>query len=216
MSNHLERFEKQLLIEFIMQADGPIVIRSSEPTLLNPILPNTTFLQGQKDEEHNTTYVIPGSSIKGVFRHYMEPTEGSYDDLFGGIRKKGRISFYDAYADLDTVKWRTKHTTEINSYTQGAREGTLNSVQMIERGDFQEVIRITNPLWKEIMSLKRAISAMNEGMIRIGGKQSTGFGCMKIRNITYTLTTYTEELQEQILYKGMHLEELQKAFHKRR
>ena len=120
---------------------GPMLISSGSRNKLHPELPDNTFLMSWDGTQDS--FVIPGSSLKGVLRHYLyqsgcNPLE--VDALFGTAgnqnSKKSRISVSDAYADMKTIETALRHTTALGSVSQSAKGGSLNSMQAVIAGSF--------------------------------------------------------------------------------
>lgn len=70
-------------ISFKLRPDSPISIRSGDNNALNPVLPESRFIRSYRDGEQEI--VIPGSSLKGVFRSRAERLlkEKKVCDIFG-------------------------------------------------------------------------------------------------------------------------------------
>ena len=94
-----EKLERVAIAEFDLIADGPVLVQSGKSNKINPTLPDSSFLRGLYNGEE--TFVIPGSTIKGVIRSYvsdtLDPTKELGDNeisqinkLFGYIGKGNR------------------------------------------------------------------------------------------------------------------------------
>jgi CRISPR-associated RAMP protein (TIGR02581 family) len=69
-------------INFKLRPDSPLSIRSGNSNALDPMLPESNFLRSSKDGIDQV--VIPGSSLKGVFRSRAEKILGDrVCDIFG-------------------------------------------------------------------------------------------------------------------------------------
>ena len=72
-----KKLSNQAHAEFDLCADGPVLISSGKSNKTNPTLPDNTFITGYNiiKESGETSrfenYLIPGSTIKGVIRHYI-------------------------------------------------------------------------------------------------------------------------------------------------
>ena len=87
------RIDRKAIAEFDLCAVGPVIVGSGRSNELDPTLPDMTFLSGNNGEEE--TFVIPGSTIKGVIRHYIGKKINDSDAeefLFGKLGRKGRIA----------------------------------------------------------------------------------------------------------------------------
>lgn len=62
--------KNECIIRFQLEAKSPISIRSGESIELDPTLPDNQFIRSYQDGVYDV--VIPGSSIKGVFRNRVE------------------------------------------------------------------------------------------------------------------------------------------------
>lgn len=88
------RIDRKAIAEFDLCAVGPVIVGSGRSNELDPTLPDTTFLSGNNGEEE--TFVIPGSTIKGVIRHYIGKKINDSDAeefLFRKVRQKGQDCF---------------------------------------------------------------------------------------------------------------------------
>lgn len=193
----------QAQIKFKLSPDGPILVSSGSRNKMRPELPDNTFLMGWDGEQF--AYVIPGSSLKGVMRHYLyvaTRNDNRVDNLFGKLALKSKISVSDAYADMATIKTSIRHSTSINSVSQSAKNGTLNNMQVIIDGIFEENVRLNDVDKEEIALAIKAIDAIENGEIHIGGKISRGFGRMHVSDFNITVACgYDENLQPVIVNK---------------
>lgn len=83
--------KNECIIRFDLKAVSPLCIRSGENIELDPSLPDSQFIRSHHDGEYQV--VIPGSSIKGVFRSRVEKILEGSCNIFGDscakkIRKK--------------------------------------------------------------------------------------------------------------------------------
>lgn len=196
--------------EFILSADGPVLVSAKYSGDLNPTTADAQFLTGQNGSEE--CCVIPGSTLKGVFRSFFETNErykmSNTEDLFGTVKNqedgkayKGRISFHDAYADMSGVRMIIRASTAIAAHTQSAMTGTLNNVLAVEKGDFSAGFTLVNYSDDELLKLLCALNLVNEGFIRIGGRKSRGYGKMAVSSFRLTTTGgYNPDLTEKTGY----------------
>ena len=188
---------------------GPMLISSGSRNKLHPELPDNTFLMSWDGTQDS--YVIPGSSLKGVLRHYLyqsgcNPLE--VDTLFGTAgnqnSKKSRISVSDAYADMKTIETALRHTTALGSVSQSAKGGSLNSMQAVIAGSFSGNIRLSNVNKEEIRLILLALLAVESGEICIGGKISRGFGRVHISDFCMTVSEGYDENSLRPIVKGSY------------
>ena len=191
---------------FTLSAAGPILIADGSSTKLNPELTDSCFLSGA-EADGKTAYVIPGSSIKGVIRHYLYDyiSDEQIDCIFGCVNTgnkiflKSKVSFSDAYADMRTVETVLRTNTKIGFVSQGANQG-LNDALAVRRGDFHCSFRMCNCTAKEMEWLLRALNGFNTGEVCIGGRVSRGFGRARISSFHMTLAKgFTTELKPDVI-----------------
>lgn len=212
------RFEKiicEAYGSFTISADGPMIIRSTVNTKLTPENADAIFIESAVDEKNNA-FLIPGSSIKGVVRHYLtnDYNKKEIEKLFGGISpaEKSKISFSDAFADMSTIKTSMRYQTKIDSISQGASNGSLNSILAVTQGDFKCDYRIRNFSADELELFIRAIKAFDSGELCIGGRISRGYGMVRIKDFNIVLSNgYNENLEPKIILESKNISELEKA-----
>ena len=191
---------KKAIAEFDLCAAGPVIVGSGTSNERDPRKPDNTFLTGHNGIE--TAYVIPGSSIKGVIRHYVHErinNKDQEDKLFGKVRGgawKSKIAFHDAYADMSTIVTSIRYSTAIDPVLQKAKGGSLNNIQTVEKGSFKSGFKLVNYSDKELLLIIEALGAINEGRLRIGGRTSRGYGVMRVENFKMTVTDgYDQNLE---------------------
>ena len=182
----------QTILKFTLSPAGPVLVSSGSANKLHPELPDNTFLMSRNHGEE--TFVIPGSSLKGVIKHYLyriSETDENVDWLFGGAQnknaRKSRVSVADAFADMTTVETSLRHSTALGSVSQSAKSGSLNNLMAVIAGDFAAGIRMKNVTEAEILMILRALQAIEAHEICIGGKISRGFGRMHIKDFQMTV-----------------------------
>lgn len=192
--------------EFVLSADGPVLVSGKFSGDLDPTTADARFLTGQNGSEE--CCVIPGSTLKGIFRSFFETNEryrmSDTEDLFGTVKShddgkayKGRIAFHDAYADMSGVRMIIRTSTAIAAHTQSAMTTTLNNVLAVEKGDFLAGFTLVNYSDDELFYLLCALNLVNEGFIRIGGRKSRGYGKMTVKSFRLTTTEgYNPDLTE--------------------
>ena len=217
---HLKELKREVCGAFTISADGPLLIKSGTSNKTNPALPDALFLTGSDNGKE--TYIIPGSSLKGVIRHYLEDNgilqaeEGG--SLFGkhkGGSLRGRLSLSDAYADMSTVHMIHRTNTALGSVSQSAAAKSLNNTDTLDRGEFRCSFRILNPVGKDVYSLLHALDAMNRHILFIGGRTSKGYGRVSIRDFEMQVVDgFTPMLQPNITANYTDLAEAVSAFRK--
>lgn len=195
-----KKLSNQAHAEFDLCADGPVLISSGRSNKTNPTLPDNTFITGYNiiydsgEKKRFENYLIPGSTIKGVIRHYINE-QLAYPDkdtekLFGKITngaQKSKVKFNDAFAVPETIVTATRYSTAIDPFLQTAKKGTLNNMEVVEKGVFKASFTVKNFSSVEMEKLLLAIFDINTGAVRFGGKRSRGFGQMKVENFKLNL-----------------------------
>jgi len=186
------RFKKicnEAVCSFTITANGPLMIADGSSNRTDPSKPDTCFLTGIVDGER--VYVIPGSSIKGVVRGYVEDMLGKEktEMLFGSEKPaiKSKVSFYDAFADMSTVKTDIRYNTAISAIGQNAVNGSLNSVEALVKGSFPAKLTVKNAEEKELLYILKALRALDTGELCIGGRKSRGYGLVNINDFSLRL-----------------------------
>ena len=223
-------------IKFLLSAQSPVCIRSGENMELDPSLPDLQFIRGMHNGEMNV--VIPGSSIKGVFRSRAEKLlKGScgvfgsdcfnrtrkINDvkerylgncpacrLFGSMSIKSRIEFKDAYPLKDTVVLARRYNVGINRVTGAALTGALYQPEVLEQGTFEVNIYMKNFFLWQLKTILQVIDDINEGFVTFGGLTSRGFGKMSADQVQLFVREYgREESEDFFMEKELSLEEIQ-------
>lgn len=204
------KIDKKVIAEFDLCAAGPVIVGSGRINELDPTLPDITFLSGNNGKEE--TFIIPGSTIKGVIRYYIEKkNKDVVEFLFGKLGQKGRIAFHDAYADMKTVKTSERNQTAIDPVLQAAKNTSLRNLQTVEKGVFKAGFSIVNPTDEELNNIADALDAVRQGIIRFGGSTSRGFGQMNIENFKLTVTKgFDDELNPIVVKQYNSFEEFYK------
>lgn len=181
-------------VEFELCAAGPVLVSSGRSNKTDPTVPDTTFMTGYIGKDHlDECYVIPGSSIKGVLRHHIQDyyiiNDEDAEKLFGKIQggaQKSKIKFYDAFAVPNTIKTTIRYSTKIDPNSQKPINGSLNNMEVVEKGTFKSGFQIKNFTHKEIEALLKSLLDIDSGAVRFGGKVSRGFGQMRIGSFSMT------------------------------
>ncbi|MCX7921554.1 MAG: CRISPR-associated RAMP protein Csx7 [Clostridia bacterium] len=196
----------ECIIRFDLKAESPISIRSGDKLELDPSLPDNQFIRSWHNGEQSV--VIPGSSIKGVFRSraekYMKDScdvfsnkcfreinrkrlaaaKEKYNEscpackLFGNMSLRSRIDFRDAFPVKDTVKMATRHNVGIDRAKGSAKNGALFEPEVLEEGTFEVEIVIKNFFLWQLKVIMQVFNDINEGFVTFGGVTSRGFGKM--------------------------------------
>lgn len=130
--------------------------------------------------------MIPATAIAGVFRHYLSDVG---DKLFGSIDKddnaeKSHISFYDAVESSGTYI-TARDCVRLSEDEKTAEDTGKFDMQAEEPGAvFEAVIELDETGCKYADKVESAVSALNEGILRFGGKSTRGYGQVKI-NVLY-------------------------------
>lgn len=183
----------QTILKFTLSPAGPVLVSSGSANKLHPELPDHTFLMSRNLGEE--TFVIPGSSLKGVIKHYLyriSENDEQVERLLGNPpeadARKSRVSVADAFADMATVQTTLRHSTAIGAVSQSAKSGSLNNMMAVIAGDFAAGIRMKDVTEAEILMMLRALQAIEQQEICIGGKISRGFGRMRIKDFQMTVS----------------------------
>jgi CRISPR/Cas system CSM-associated protein Csm3 (group 7 of RAMP superfamily) len=201
----------QVQMTFSICPAGPLLISDGSGNKMHPELPDSTFLMSWDGAQE--AFVIPGSSLKGVMRCYLEQMKynpHTITCLFGNAdkqnAKKSKISVSDAFADMETVETTLRHSTALGSVSQSAKQGSLRSMQTVTSGSFAGNIRLAKVNKEELQLTLRALQAIENGEICLGGKNSMGFGRVKINQFCMTVSSgYDENLRPVIqgTYDGL-------------
>lgn len=217
---HLKEFSRQVTGAFTLSADSPLLIKAGASNKTDPALPDALFLTGS--DGGTETYVIPGSSLKGVIRHYLEDNQilstAEAESLFGrqeGSLLRGRISLSDGYADPKTVHLVRRTNTALGGISQSVTQGSLNTTDTLDRGEFPCSFRILNPTPKDVCALLFALDAMHRHLLFIGGRSGKGYGRVSVKQFEMRVVEgFTPELAPQISAYYQSLPEALAAFRK--
>lgn len=208
--------KNECIITFDLKAVSPLCIRSGENIELDPSLPDSQFIRSYHDGEYQV--VIPGSSIKGVFRSRAEKMlkgscnifgdscakkigkKLSIDEkymlscpacrMFGNTIVKSRIEFKDAFPDKNTVKLSTRRNVGIDRVTGSSKKGALFESEVLEQGTFKVEITAKNFFLWQMKVMLQIIDDINDGYVAFGGVTSRGFGKMRIDNAGVLIREY--------------------------
>lgn len=184
-------------IELKGRTETPLLIGGQYP--LDSSQPDETFMSVKlKNKEHP---VIPGSSLKGVFRHQVEritnvlqlDNKTDYiSHLFGSDtnsteKKAATVLFQDTV--VDDHKTKTYHRIAINPLTGSVREGAVMEEE-VAVGSFSTVIQYNPNKFHDdqgdipLSLLIFAVRDLAMQQFSIGSGASIGRGYLHIREIT--------------------------------
>ncbi len=166
---------------------------------------------------------LPGSSIKGVLRSFLESILRDSDEdravvkyIFGSSDKEERVRGHASFSDCLPVEPITTHTkpgVAIDPATGAARYGMRYSIETIAPGSrfhFKLILENIDLLEDSRISsaIKMLLREMNEGNIAIGGKTSAGLGLVRlaihsirflseeqVRNLDFQYRDITNEIE---------------------
>ena len=147
-------------------------------------------------------YVIPGSSLRGVFRSRtefilrslgVEVCDGTAAcgesscpvcEVFGSSERASRLMFTDAVIGPSpggAPELQERAHVAIDRITGGARAGLLFSESVLVRGAFNITIHATEalPTWV-IPLLLHILADLDDGLIGLGGRVRRGLGTVKL------------------------------------
>lgn len=185
-------FSGALTIPF--EADGPLIVGggSSLRGEDDLVFASTPFLdyetKGLKER-----FVVPGSSVKGAFRHAMyricrerglaaEDAEKLMSSLFGHAEnqggRKGRLLFHDV--KLGDVRPVSVPHVAVDRFSGGALDGALFSEGPVWRKGMSTAVSVSlqGVASHELALLFHALFDMAEGGLPLGG--GTGRGCGRL------------------------------------
>lgn len=141
---------------------------------------------------------IPGTTIAGVCRHYLEDQGENVSDLFGSDRNENsdsKIIFYEAFPKSETVIGQ-RDGVAISYDTETAKDGALFNYEIVGEGSkFDLRIELNddeNNNGKEY--IKKIVNGFNNGFIRIGFKTNRGFGRVRLNQCKLAEITDINEL----------------------
>ncbi len=170
---------------------------------------------------------IPGTSLAGVSRHFLETVGINTDDIFGKIEVEkeaekdyeSKIKFFDAFA---TNEVSTSVRDSVRLVDKISLDGSKFDYEIAEAGaEFIFKIELNTCSCEEMKICAYIINGFKSGDIRIGGKTTRGFGVVDIEDIKYLQLDLTnaEEMETYInldrdwnvVDKPFSLEELEEA-----
>lgn len=170
---------------------------------------------------------IPGTSLAGVSRHFLETVGINTDDIFGKIEVEkedetdyeSKIKFFDAFA---TNEVSTSVRDSVRLVDKISLDGSKFDYEIAEAGaEFIFKIELNTCSCEEKKICSYIINGFRNGDIRIGSKTTRGFGVVDIEDIKYLQLDLTnaEEVETyinldrdwNIVDKPFSAEELEKA-----
>ena len=170
--------------------ESNLMIKSGHEGIKTKIIPLVSGVRG------NVAPVIPGSSLKGIFRYQARKIINTIngntkiiDDMFGNEERTGRIFIDDIYCEPDNSpdleSWIDEENETLDRFTSGASHGALYNARSVKNSCRWEPIRITlssfpeiseTMLKQELALLKLLIRDFSEGYISIGFGSRRGLG----------------------------------------
>ena len=182
---------------------------------------------------------IPGTSLAGVSRHFLETVGINTDDIFGKIEVEkeaekdyeSKIKFFDAFATnevstsvRDSVRLVDKISLDGSKFDYEIAEAGAEFIFKIKLDLYnseKKLIERDTDKVEEKKICAYIINGFKSGDIRIGGKTTRGFGVVDIEDIKYLQLDLTnaEEMETYInldrdwnvVDKPFSLEELEEA-----
>ena len=149
---------------------------------------------------------IPGTSLAGVSRHFLETVGINTDDIFGKIEVEkeaekdyeSKIKFFDAFA---TNEVSTSVRDSVRLVDKISLDGSKFDYEIAEAGaEFIFKIELNTCSCEEKKICSYIINGFRNGDIRIGSKTTRGFGVVDIEDIKYLQLDFTnaEEMETYI------------------
>ena len=200
----------------------------------------TPFMIGSGEEESSDSDVlrdsdgnvyIPGTSLAGVSRHFLETVGINTDDIFGKIEVEkeaekdyeSKIKFFDAFATnevstsvRDSVRLVDKISLDGSKFDYEIAEAGAEFIFKIKLDLYnseKKLIERDTDKVEEKKICSYIINGFRNGDIRIGSKTTRGFGVVDIEDIKYLQLELTkaEEMETYInLDRGWNI--VDKAF----
>ena len=175
----------------------------------------TPFMIGSGEEESSDSDVlrdsdgnvyIPGTSLAGVSRHFLETVGINTDDIFGKLEVEkedetdyeSKIKFFDAFA---TNEVSTSVRDSVRLVDKISLDGSKFDYEIAEAGaEFIFKIELNTCSCEEKKICSYIINGFRNGDIRIGSKTTRGFGVVDIEDIKYLQLDLTnaEEMETYI------------------
>ncbi len=146
---------------------------------------------------------LPGTSIRGVLRDFMEreahfygASQDEIEHLFGTVRqdvdRQGRLTFFDAHAEGTPIT-RIRDHVRIDPRWGAAAHGGKFDIEVAGRGVFRLCVLYeggergdTRLDALAVALLGDAISAFQRGRITVGGRAAWGHGRARLEDVEWT------------------------------
>lgn len=202
-----KKLKNECIITFDLKTDGPLLIRSGNSSELDPTVPDVQFIKSMYDGK--LIPIMPGSSIKGVFRSRIERILKCCDifskknncrikykgktgeerykascptcKMFGNLGLKGRVQFKDSFVKTG-YKLGKRTNIGIDRITGASIKGALFEPEVLEEGCFPCEIKLENYFRWQLKLLLYVMREINEGYVTFGSSTSRGYGNMKCEN----------------------------------
>lgn len=227
----LEKFKNGIKIEFSLETQSPLIIKSSD-NILDMSLPDASCIRSQYNGEQ--VPIIPGSTLKGVFRtHYewltscfegkccdifdencsgiigknIKEAEKIYNKmcsackLFGSTAIASRIRFLDAYPN-ENIVLGVRNGVAINRITGGAERNALYDFEVVEKGTFKTEILLRNYELYQLVLILYILRDINDGYVVFGSSTSSGNGRLKVKDLQLTIREYRKDIKKLTGYYG--------------
>ena len=130
---------------------------------------------------------IPGTSLAGVSRHFLETVGINTNDIFGKIDiekdYESKIKFFDAFA-VNEVSTSVRDSVRL--VDKISLDGSKFDYEIAEAGaEFIFRIELNSTKDEEMKICAYIVNGLKSGDIRIGGKTTRGFGVVYIQDIKY-------------------------------
>lgn len=217
-----KKLHNEAIYRFRLKTASPFVIKSGEEDILDPNASKGQLLRSLHNWQRKV--VIPGSTLKGVFRSRAEQLmrtmgcsiEGKFirgdnesgqfiyeeksdaaQQLFGSTALKGRIVFNDAFPAQGTeVVEGLRHMVGINRITGGADNGRKFDTEVVEQGTFEVEVRLVNYELKHLALIAWLLLDLHEGFMKIGSFTTRGFGRFEVEHLTLQVHEYRRKVDK--------------------
>lgn len=166
-----------------LRAESPFMIGNGEDTY------------SDKDllVDHKGEVFIPGTSLAGVCRAYLESkwSQDKVDKIFGSgkvgkissLDKQSKVIFYDSFLIRDSKRRIRDSVSLTNKVAEDNHKFDFEIVEAGAEFAFRIEFRIVDDTDEENLvndCIQTLVNGFNQGEIRIGGKTSRGYGYFKL------------------------------------